>query len=119
VADKQADLYWLVFWIATGIISLTVGYADGIELMLRTGAGRLSAPAVVAGAIADILVGAAIAYRPTARQGLHAAIALTLFYIAMGTILLPSLWMEPLGPLLKILPILVLHFVALAIRRER
>jgi uncharacterized protein YbjT (DUF2867 family) len=108
-----------VFWIATGIISLTVGYADGIELMLRTGAGRLSAPAVVAGAIADILVGVAIAYRPTARQGLHAAIALTLFYIVAGTILLPSLWKEPLGPLLKILPILVLHFVALAIRRER
>jgi len=108
-----------LFWIGTGIVSLTVGYQEGIELMLRTGAGSLSGPGVVAGAIADIIVGLAIAYRPTARQGLYGAIALSTFYIVAGSILLPSLWAEPLGPLAKIWPILVLHFVALAIRKER
>ena len=108
-----------LFWIGTGIVSLTVGYHEGVELMLRAGSGRLAAPGVVAGAIADILVGMAIAYRPTARHGLYGAIALSLFYVAAGTVLLPSLWAEPLGPLAKIWPILVLHFVALAIRKER
>ncbi|WP_309084238.1 SDR family oxidoreductase [Chelativorans sp.] len=123
-----ANLYFLkpvifivlsAFWIGTGIISLTVGYREGVELMLRTGAGALSGPGVIAGAIADILVGMAIAYRPTTRQGLYGAIALSAFYIISGTVLLPSLWREPLGPLMKIWPILVLHFVALAIRKER
>jgi hypothetical protein len=36
-----------------------------------------------------------------------------------GTILLPELWNEPLGPLLKIWPIFALHLVALAILKER
>ena len=36
-----------------------------------------------------------------------------------GTVLRPDLWMDPLGPLLKIFPIFVLHMVALAILDER
>jgi hypothetical protein len=36
-----------------------------------------------------------------------------------GTLLRPDLWTEPLGPLMKILPILTLHFVALAVLEER
>jgi uncharacterized protein YbjT (DUF2867 family) len=107
------------FWLATGIVSLTTGYVHGVELMLRTGAGVLSEPAVIAGALADICVGLAIAWRPFARLGLHAAIGLSLFYVAAGTVLLPELWNEPLGPLMKIWPIMVLHFVALAILEER
>lgn len=64
-------------------------------------------------------IAVAIAWRPTARRGLLAAIALSLFYIVSGTILMPSLWEQPLGPLMKIWPILVLHLVALAILDER
>ena len=108
-----------LFWLSTGIISLTAGFQIGVGLMVRAGTGVLAAPGVVAGAIADILVGLAVAYRPTTWHGLWAAIALSCFYIVAGTILLPELWNEPLGPLLKIWPILALHFVALAILDER
>ncbi|WP_342642156.1 SDR family oxidoreductase [Rhodoligotrophos ferricapiens] len=108
-----------LFWIGTGVISLTVGYEIGADLMRRAGAGILAGPSVIAGAIADILVGGAIAYRPYARLGLYAAIGLSLFYAVAGTILLPELWAEPLGPLMKIWPILVLHMVGLAILDER
>jgi uncharacterized protein YbjT (DUF2867 family) len=107
------------FWIPTGIISLTTGYEGGVELMRGAGARWLSGPAVVAGAVADIAIGILIAWRRTARTGLYGAIALSFFYAVAGTILRPDLWNEPLGPLMKILPILVLHFVALAILRER
>jgi hypothetical protein len=103
----------------TGIASLTTGYRSGIDLMQSTGAGILSEPTVVAGALADIVVGALIAWRPTARKGLYAGIALSLFYLIMGSFLRPDLWNEPLGPFLKVLPIIVLHFVALAILEER
>jgi hypothetical protein len=79
----------------------------------------LSGPAVVAGGFADIVVGIAIAWRPLTRAGLLGALALSLFYVAAGTMLRPDLWLEPLGPLLKIMPIFALHLVALAILDER
>ncbi|MCV0397775.1 MAG: SDR family oxidoreductase [Rhizobiaceae bacterium] len=107
------------FWVSTGVISLTTGFPIGVDLMVQARTGLLAAPGVVAGAIADILVGMAIAWRPTAFFGLWAAIALSLFYIVAGTVLLPELWNEPLGPLLKIWPILAAHAVALAILNER
>ncbi|RWN29882.1 SDR family oxidoreductase [Mesorhizobium sp.] len=107
------------FWIMTGIVSLTTGFGNGISLMQSTGAGMLAVPTVVAGALADIVVGALIAWRPTARKGIYAGIALSLFYLIVGTFLRPDLWNEPLGPFLKVLPIIVLHFVALAILEER
>ncbi|WP_137390554.1 SDR family oxidoreductase [Rhodoligotrophos defluvii] len=108
-----------MFWLGTGIISLTVGYEIGEDLMHRTGAGALAGPSVIAGALADIVVGLMLVYRPYARAGLYGAIFLSLFYATAGTILLPELWAEPLGPLLKIWPILVLHFIALATLDER
>jgi uncharacterized protein YbjT (DUF2867 family) len=123
-----AQLYFLkpvifvvlpLFWIATGIISLTAGYDEGMTLMNRGSAGILAAPSVIAGALADIVIGAAIAVRRTSLLGLWGAMLLSLFYAAAGTVLLPELWNEPLGPLLKIWPILVLHLVALAILEER
>lgn len=107
------------FWIGTGVISLTRGYPTGVDLMRGAGAGYLSGPAVIAGALADVAIGIAIAWRPLTRYGLYAALALSMFYIVAGTILRPDLWTEPLGPLLKIVPILVLHLIALAILDER
>jgi uncharacterized protein YbjT (DUF2867 family) len=107
------------FWIATGVISLTVGYSGGVELMRGAGAGILSGPTVIAGALADIAVGVSIAWRRWTRRGLHSALALSLFYAVAGSILRPDLWIEPLGPLLKIVPIFVLHLVGLAILDER
>jgi uncharacterized protein YbjT (DUF2867 family) len=109
----------VIFWIGTGLISLSIGYPSGLALMHGTGAGVLSGPTVVAGGLADIAIGACIAWRPLTRRGLYAALALTLFYAVAGTFLRPDLWIEPLGPLLKILPIFVLHLVALAIVDER
>jgi uncharacterized protein YbjT (DUF2867 family) len=108
-----------LFWAATGAISLGPGFRTGLELMRKTGAGRLSAAAVVAGAAADIAVGLAIARRPSARRGLLAAIGLSLFYLVAGSLLLPKLWQDPLGPLLKVFPILLAHLAALAILEDR
>ncbi|MER9765279.1 SDR family oxidoreductase [Mesorhizobium sp. M0189] len=107
------------FWIVTGVVSLTTGYNGGIDLMQSTGAGILSAPTVIVGALADIAIGALIAWRSTTRKGLYGGIALSLLYLAIGSFLRPELWNEPLGPFLKVLPILVLHFVALAVLEER
>jgi uncharacterized protein YbjT (DUF2867 family) len=108
-----------LFWIATGLISLGPGYGIGKAMMLEGGAGPLSGPSVVAGALADLIMGVGIAWRRTTRPALLAAVAISLFYAAAGTLLLPRLWIDPLGPMLKIWPILALNLLLLAILDDR
>ncbi len=108
-----------LFWLMTGIISLTVGYDHAEWLMRKAGAGPLSGPSVIAGAVADIIVAAAMLFRRTARFALIAALGLSIFYVVAGTILLPVLWADPLGPMMKIWPILVFNLACLAVLEER
>ncbi len=109
-----------LFWILTGIISLGPGFDQAEWLMEIAGAGpSLSPLSVIGGGIADILVGLAILYRPTTRPALLAAIGLSIFYVVAGTLLLPELWRDPLGPMMKIWPILAFNLLCLAILDER
>jgi hypothetical protein len=109
-----------LFWVSTAWVSMGPGWEYGIGLMREGGVeGRMAALTVIAGALSDLAIGLAIAYRPTSRYGLYAAIAISLTYAVIGTILVPRLWADPLGPMLKIWPIIVLHFVALAILKDR
>ncbi len=108
-----------LFWLMTGIVSLTAGYDHAEWLMRKAGAGALSGPSVIAGGIADIVVGSAMLFRRTARLALLAALALSIFYVVAGTILLPVLWTDPLGPMMKIWPILVFNLACLAVLEER
>jgi uncharacterized protein YbjT (DUF2867 family) len=108
------------FWLATGVISLTIGWGYGMGLLREGGLQEnFAAVTIVAGALADLLIGAAILYRPTSRYGLYAALAISLTYAVIGTILVPRLWADPLGPMLKIWPVIVLNLVAPAIREDR
>jgi uncharacterized protein YbjT (DUF2867 family) len=108
-----------LFWLMTGLISLGPGYDLAVEYMRRGGGGSLSEPSVVAGGIADILVALGIAWRRTSKLALWAALGVSVFYIVAGTILLPELWKDPLGPMMKIWPIMALNLLCLAILDER
>ena len=87
--------------------------------MRRTAIPALAEASVIAGALADIAVGSLIAFRRTANPGLLLGVAVSLFYAASGTQLLPELWRDPLGPLLKMWPIVVAHLMTIAILRDR
>lgn len=109
-----------LFWIVTGVISLGPGWDIGMSLLREGGLPeRLAAFAVMAGALADIVIGLAILYRPLSRYGLWAALIISLTYAIIGTALVPRLWADPLGPMLKIWPVLMLNLVAMAIREDR
>jgi uncharacterized protein YbjT (DUF2867 family) len=108
-----------LFWLLTGLVSLGPGYERATHYMIEGGGGALSEPSVVAGGIADILVALGILYRPTTKFALIAALGLSAFYIVAGTLLLPELWADPLGPMMKIWPILALNLVCLAILDDR
>jgi hypothetical protein len=108
-----------LFWLATAFISVGPGYGIGIDIMMKTPAAPIAGLSVLAGAFADLVIGTLIAWRRTTRLGLLAAIGLSLAYLVIGSFLAPHLWAEPLGPMTKIFPIIVLHLVALAILEDR
>src|SRR5205814_8746121 len=109
-----------LYWLAAGLIALGPGWDGGMNLLHE---GHASEPmaqlAVAGGALADILIGFAILFRRSSRHGLVAALAFSLAYAIIGTIAARRLWADPLGPMVKILPIMTLNLVALAILEDR
>ena len=108
-----------LFWITTGLISFGPGWKIGMDLMREGGVEEIGPLLIAAGASADILIGIGIAFRRTARLALWAALAISVAYVVIGTILVPRLWEDPLGPMLKIWPIMVFNLVAIAILDDR
>ncbi|WP_457153592.1 SDR family oxidoreductase [Mesorhizobium sp. P5_C1] len=108
-----------LFWLASGIIGLIRQDEAASILVSRGVSAKLADMSVLAGSAADILAGAAVLVRPFARPALLAMIAITLFYLAASTLLVPGLWLAPLGPLVKTIPMLCLVLVALAVLDER
>jgi uncharacterized protein YbjT (DUF2867 family) len=114
-----AYLTFLLFWFMTGVVALTVGWDRAVRTMVESPAAPVAELTVIAGSLADFAVAGLLAFRRTARLGLIAAIGVSIAYIVSGTILRPDLWADPLGPMMKVWPILALNLVLLAILDER
>jgi uncharacterized protein YbjT (DUF2867 family) len=111
---------FVAFWIMTAIVSLTIGWQIGKDLMFAGGVpDPYASLTVIAGALADFVIGIAVAVRRTTLWGLYAALAISIAYVVVGTILVPALWSDPLGPMMKIWPIMALNLVLIAILDER
>jgi uncharacterized protein YbjT (DUF2867 family) len=110
----------VVFWIASGLIALTVAFGPAIEILTSHGFPVALARAVtVISSLTDIAVGLAIAWRRTCKTGLLAGIAVSLFYMAGAALVTPDLWFEPLGALVKTWPAIVLMLVTMLVLDER
>jgi uncharacterized protein YbjT (DUF2867 family) len=107
------------FWIVSGLLAIGPGYRIGVALMSEGGAGSMSPFAIIAGCLVDLAIGIGIVVRRSARFALYGALAISIFYATAATIILPRLWLDPLGPLVKIFPIMVLNLVALVILKDR
>ena len=108
-----------LFWLASGLVALArFPLATGI-LTGRGFAGGVAAALVLVGALADLALGALILIRRTTAPAAAGMVVLTLVYLVEATLLVPDLWADPLGPLVKTLPGLVLALVAIAIATDR
>ncbi|HEX2215323.1 MAG TPA: SDR family oxidoreductase, partial [Xanthobacteraceae bacterium] len=108
------------FWLGTGIVSLGPGYGIGLDVM-RAGnvEGPLAVAAVIGGGLTDIAIGLGMIFRRTARLAMILSLVVSVVYFILGTYLVPALWIDPLGPMMKIWPICVLALVAIAIDDDR
>ncbi len=108
-----------LFWFLSGIIGLLRIEIAAAIIMTAGLTAAASEAAVVTGAVADMALGALVLHQRTMPWALTGMIAVTGLYLVAATILVPALWLDPLGPLLKLFPALVLTLVALAVGRER
>lgn len=108
-----------LIWIASGAVALGPGRDEALALLKADGFAGGAAALLWLTAGLDILIGAAIAFRPAAGWGLAASAATTVAYLLGGTFALPELWSDPLGPLVKAFAILALTGAAAAILPSR
>lgn len=119
-AADAALLRWsvVVVWLATAVVSL-VAYS-GQSMALLTGAGihdpRLAGTLIISGALADLVVGIALAVWP-GRATYCTALALMGVMTLIATVLDPALWLHPLGPLTKNIPIAAALWVLIRSQR--
>jgi uncharacterized protein YbjT (DUF2867 family) len=108
------------FWLATGLIALGPARVWATAEMIATGTPPdVASATVVWGAWFDVAMGLMLCVRRLARATLIIMIVATFGYLAAGTLLAPHLWGNPLGPLTKIIPVLVATALTLAIIDER
>lgn len=110
----------VIFWVASGLIALTVAFAAARQTLLDHGFSFDLAHAItIVSSLLDISVGLLIAFRRTCRIGLIAGILVSLGYMAGAAVITPDLWAEPLGALVKTFPAIVLMLVCLAVLDDR
>lgn len=105
--DKKLLRMSLVFvWLATAAASLWEFNGQSMEVLAKAGITdhRVASVLIAVGAGADFLVGIALALWPSRRVYLT-ALMLMLAMTAAASVLDPSLWLYPLGPLTKNGPI--------------
>ena len=131
VADRwHARLYFLrpalrvslgLFWLWTGIATaLFFPRAEGEALLAAVGVpATFFGPAYWLGCLLDVVLGLTLLVRYRVRLVGGLQIAITIPYMAMLTLGLPELWFDPLGPMSKLVPLLVATAVMMAIEDDR
>jgi hypothetical protein len=109
-----------LFWIASGAIALTVAFADANAILNKVGLpDALARLTTIATAILDIAIGLGIAVRRSARASLWAGVSVSVLYLVASVFFLPQLWADPVGAMVKTVPVVVLMLVALGILDDR
>lgn len=108
-----------IFWLASGLIGLWQ-FDRAVQVMTERGFDiKTGQVTVVTGSIADILLGALVLYRPWAKPACLGMALLAIGYMAGAVAFTPDLWLDPLGPMVKVLPSIGLALLAFAMLEER
>lgn len=109
-----------IYWILTGLTSLGPGWEQAMALLSPAGwPAGLVAFVIIAGAILDIVLGAALLVRPLTRAVLVTMFLICIPYLLAATLINPALWLDPLGRLMKTVPVMLALLFTLAILDER
>lgn len=95
----------IAVWIGTAVVSALTAHSQGPALLRAGGVPEALHPWLIgAGTVTDLLLGLWMWFAP-GRVVYSTALAVTAVMTVVATLINPSLWLHPLGPLLKNLPI--------------
>ncbi|MEZ5987399.1 MAG: SDR family oxidoreductase [Hyphomonas sp.] len=106
------------FWLVSGLI----GWWQQAAAMAVFGPevpAPLAKGFVLGGAVADIAIGAALLVRPFTRPAALAAVLVSLAYLAGSAMLASHLWVDPLGPMVKVFPAIALSLTVWTLTEAR
>ena len=108
-----------LFWVLSGLFGL-VSFTAAKAVLTSQGVSEVVAGAAVLGGVAaDLVLGIGVLIRRWTRRACFGMIAVSAFYLFMGTILTPHLWADPLGVFVKVLPSIVLAMLVAMVWEER
>jgi len=108
--DRLLRFSLVAVWLFTAFASIVELDGQSSRVLIEAGVASplwLVQCLIIGGAAADLVIGLALWRRP-GRISYFSALALLLVMTAVATLLQPDLWLHPLGPLLKNLPIAAL-----------
>jgi len=108
-----------LFWLVSGLIGLWSFREAQAVLTQENVAPALAGAFVIGGSIADLLLGLGVLWRRWTRLACLGMVTVSLGYLFFGTLLTPDLWIDPLGPFVKIVPALVLALMVAFLQGER
>jgi uncharacterized protein YbjT (DUF2867 family) len=114
-----AILVLALFWMGSGVIALISLLQAAEQLGLAGFSPDASRATVQIGAAVDIALGLLFCIRRTAPLALKGMVLVSVAYLAGACFWRRDLWLDPLGPLLKVLPGAVLALMTLAVLEER
>jgi hypothetical protein len=109
-----------LYWLATGILSLTLARGDAYQVLQAAGySAAMQTFLLWFGSAFDIAMGLAMIAKWRVRWTATIMIAGTFAYIAALSLTLPGLWADALGPILKVFPMMGLALMIAATEDER
>ena len=110
-----------LFWLSSGLITaFEPARSDAMSILDLAGFdGGWAMAALWGGVAADILLGGLVLIDRHVRLAGIGMIAVTAAYLAVLSLTIPGLWLDPLGPLVKTLPIIPAVLVMMALEDDR
>lgn len=108
-----------LFWFLSGVIGF-YSIESAAQVLVDVGwAKKFALMSVAFWAVVDLALAAAILIRRYAKLACWGMIGVSLFYLLASTLMVPSLWLDPLGPMVKVLPSIGLALVVRVLLESR
>lgn len=112
---------WLslgLFWIASGLTALANMESGRVLLAEASIGGWLASAIVLGGGLFDVALGLLTLVRRYRRTAATAEVLTVLLYTALATLIVPSAWADPLGQLMKNIPIVMATFLLIQLPKR-